>query len=136
MIAGIGVDIVEIGKMKDLVSNYPAKINSIFTPREINFCRPRTRVSVNNGGKRFAAIFAAKEAALKSLGTGWERGRDLLDIEIAPLGESHAKLKNSQFQVSLFERLEERARGLDIKELRGSFSYSGDVAIAQVVALR
>ena len=136
MIAGIGVDIVEIGKMKDLVANYPAKIGSIFTPREISFCRPRTRVSVNNGAKRFAAIFAAKEAALKSLATGWERGRDLLDIEIIPLGESHAKLKNSQFQVRLFERLEERARGLSVKELTGSFSYSGDIAIAQVVALK
>ena len=129
MIAGIGVDIVEIGKVKDLVANYPAKINSIFTPREINFCK-------NNGAKRFAAIFAAKEAALKSLATGWERGRDLLDIEIVPLGESHAKLKNSQFQVSLFQRLEERARGLSVKELKGSFSYSGDIAIAQVLALK
>ena len=130
--------------MKDLVANYPAKLGSVFTPREINFCRPRTRVSVNNWGtpkgmaspKRFAAIFAAKEAALKSLATGWERGRDLLDIEIVFSGESHAKLKNSQFHVRLFQRLEEMGRGLSIKKLTGSFSYSGDIAIAQVVALR
>lgn len=122
MISGIGIDIVEINKMRELVTNYPAKINSIFTPRELNFCK-------GNGCHRFSAIFAAKEATLKSLDTGWERGRDLLDIEIIPF-------KNSQFKVNLFERLGQRARELSIKELRGSFSFSGNLAIAQVVALK
>lgn len=122
MISGIGIDIVEINKVRELVTNYPAKINSIFTAQELAFCR-------NNGFKRFSIIFAAKEAALKSLNTGWERGRDLLDIEIVPL-------KKSRFRVNLFHRLEEKARELSIKELRGSFSYSGNIAIAQVMALK
>lgn len=121
MISGIGIDIVEINKMKDIVINYPARMNSIFSPGELGFCR-------NNGFKRFSVIFAAKEATLKALNTGWERGRDLLDIEIVPM-------KKNRFQVNLFHRLEERARKLSIKELVGSFSFNGNLAIAQVLAL-
>ena len=122
MIAGIGIDVVEMKKVRELITNYPSKISSIFTPGEINFCR-------NNGFKRFSVIFAAKEAVLKSLSTGWEKGRDLLDIEIVPL-------RNNQFQINLFYGLEEKMRKLSIKELKGSFSFSGDLAIAQVLALR
>ena len=122
MISGIGIDIVEIGKIKKFITNYPGKINSIFTPKELRFCR-------NNGFKRFSVIFAAKEAVLKSLNTGWEKGRDLLDIEIVPI-------RGNQFQINLFHRLEKKMRELSIKKLKGSFSSSGDLAIAQVLALR
>jgi len=122
MISGIGIDIVEIGKMKDLVTRYPAKLNSIFTPEEVSFCR-------GNGYRRFSAIFAAKEATLKSLSSGWEKGGDLLDIKITPL-------KNKQFRAAVSRRVGEKARKLAVKELKGSFSYSGEIAIAQVIALK
>ena len=116
------MDIAETGKMRELVTNYPKKIDSIFTSREINFCKA-------GGFKRFSVIFAAKEAVLKSLSTGWERGGDLLDIEIFPL-------KNSRFKVRLSRRLEQKARELTVKELMGSFSYSKDIVVAQVMALK
>lgn len=120
-IRGIGIDIVEISKVREIVINYPNKLNLIFTHEELVFCR-------HNRFGRFSAIFTSKEATLKALHTNWERGRDLLDIEIVPLN-------NSQFYVNLYNRLRERAQELLIKEMRGAFSFSRDIAIAHVLAL-
>jgi holo-[acyl-carrier protein] synthase len=121
MLYSIGIDLVEIAKVKKLVTNYPSRLNSIFTSRERSFCGAK-------GFNKFSMVFAAKEAALKALHTGWEKGRDLLDIEIIPLARG-------QFNASLSNRLKERAGELSVNELKGSFSFSGDLAIAQVVAL-
>jgi holo-[acyl-carrier protein] synthase len=120
MLSSIGIDIIEIKKMQELIRNYPSKLNSIFTPAELSFCKA-------NGFKRFSLIFAAKEASLKALDTGWEKGRDLLDVEIIPLN-------NGQFKVRLSGRLKQRAKKLSIKEQIGSFSGTRDIAIAQVLS--
>lgn len=121
MLYSIGIDLVEIPKVRKLVTNYPSKLTSIFTPQELSFCRPQRYHA-------YAMVFAAKEAALKALHTGWERGRDLLDIEVIPL-------ERGQFLARLSNRLKEKAAELSIREMRGSFSFSGELAIAQVLAL-
>lgn len=118
----IGIDVVEIDKLRDIIDRYPSKIGSIFTFNEIECCRDKR-------AKRFSAIFAAKEAVLKSLNTGWERGRDLLDIEIV-------LKKNNQFGVNLSDKLLEKAGREKISEFKGSYSFSGNLAIAQVFALK
>ena len=117
----IGIDLVEIIRVRELITRYPSKLTSIFTPQELSFCGAK-------GFNKFSMVFAAKEAVLKALHTGWERGRDLLDIEIIPL-------ERGQFLARLSNRLKEKAAELSIREIRGSFSFSGDLAIAQVLAL-
>lgn len=121
MLYSIGIDLVEIAKVKELVARHPSRLNSIFTSRELSFCGAK-------GFNKFSMVFAAKEAALKALHTGWEKGRDLLDIEIIPLARG-------QFKASLSNRLKERAAVLSVRELKGSFSFSGGLVIAQVLAL-
>ena len=121
MLYSIGIDLVEITRVKELVVRHPSRLTSIFTLQELSFCGVK-------GFNRFSMVFAAKEAALKALHTGWERGRDLLDIEIIPL-------ERGQFLARLSNRLKEKAAELSIREMRGSFSFSGDLAIAQVIAL-
>lgn len=64
MIIGIGVDLVEVGRVKTLLKN--PNISRIFTSQEIKYCQSRKNVA-----ESFAVRFAAKEAFLKAIGTGW-----------------------------------------------------------------
>lgn len=121
MFVGIGIDVMEIEKVREIVLNYPRQIDSIFTPAELSFCRKKCF-------HRYSMLLAAKEAILKALQTGWERGSDYLDIEIIPL-------EKGQFAARLFSGLKEKADRLKVKELKGSFAFSREAAIAQVLAL-
>lgn len=71
-IRGIGIDIEEVGRFRKAPA---ALLRRIFTPREIEECRGRP--------ESFAARFAAKEAFLKALGTGYSRGIGWRDLEVA-----------------------------------------------------
>lgn len=78
MLAGIGTDIVEIGRIKKACAN-DRFLARVFTAQERAYCESR-------GAGRFAsyaARFAGKEAVMKALGTGLRGGR-LLEIEILP----------------------------------------------------
>ena len=78
MIVGIGVDIVEIKRMRKAMERSKEKfLLRLFTPDEQEYC---------NGHRdpvpHFAARFAAKEAVFKALGTGWAKGVTWLDVEV------------------------------------------------------
>ena len=64
MVIGIGIDLIEVRRVKALL-NKP-NLGRIFTAQEIKYCR-----SKKNPAESFAARFAAKEAFLKAVGTGW-----------------------------------------------------------------
>jgi len=69
VIVGFGVDIAEVDRLEDAITRRGrAFIERVFTPLEIAYCE-RFRYSA----ERYAARFAAKEAAMKALGTGWTR---------------------------------------------------------------
>ena len=80
MILGIGSDIIEIARIKKNIECYRGRfLNRIFTVAEQNYCLNRKEPSVH-----FAGRFAAKEAIVKALGTGFIRGISWQDIEILP----------------------------------------------------
>src|SRR5262245_39633305 len=79
MIVGVGVDIIEIGRIEQALNRRGNRFrNRVFTPLEIEYCEAQ-------GSKyaSYAARFAAKEAAMKALGKGWFDGIGWTEIEIS-----------------------------------------------------
>jgi len=82
-IAGIGVDVVPFARIERLISEHEARLSRVFTVRERTFCDGAAgarRIA------RYAAAFAAKEAVMKSLGTGWRSDVEWCDIDTLPVG--------------------------------------------------
>jgi holo-[acyl-carrier protein] synthase len=78
-IVGHGIDIVETVRIKSLVEEHSQRfLDRCFTPREIEYCRANPKRYFEH----LAGRFAAKEAVLKVLGTGWRGGIAWTDIEI------------------------------------------------------
>lgn len=78
MILGVGIDIVDVTRIEALLTKYGARfIARIFTRGEAVYCE-----SKNNPSLHLAARFAAKEAAMKALGTGFAEGIKFTDIEV------------------------------------------------------
>ena len=78
MIIGTGVDICEVPRIAESIARFGDRfLHRVFTEREIRYCR-----SKKNSVERFAARFAAKEAAMKALGTGASRGVTWKSIEV------------------------------------------------------
>lgn len=116
-----GVDIIEIHRVKEVLDRYGDRfLARVFTPGEIAYCRGRA--------PNLAARFAAKEAAMKALGTG-VRGVGWKDIEIvrAPSGAPG---------VDYHGRARARAQRLGVVETSLSISHSREYAVAFVVVRR
>ncbi len=78
MIKGIGVDVVEIGRMKDVVAKWgDSFLQKIFTEGELAYARSK-KFPLNH----IAGRFAAKEAVAKALATGWSGGFRWKDVEV------------------------------------------------------
>jgi holo-[acyl-carrier protein] synthase len=79
-IVGIGTDIVECLRIGRMIEQHGELfLTRVYTDREIRYCRARKRAT-----EHFAERWAAKEAILKALGTGWRRGVSWTDIEVRP----------------------------------------------------
>jgi holo-[acyl-carrier protein] synthase len=77
-IIGLGLDATEIARVEGLIARYGDRfLRRVYTDREIAYCRARRRAA-----ESFAARFAAKEAAMKALGTGHTRGVTWRSIEV------------------------------------------------------
>lgn len=78
LIVGLGTDIVEIVRIGEMIERHgEAFLNRIYTPEEIQYCQKRKHCN-----EAFAGRWAAKEAVMKALGTGFIRGIGWQDIEI------------------------------------------------------
>jgi holo-[acyl-carrier protein] synthase len=78
VIVGIGTDIVECLRIGRLIEQHGELfLGKVFTAREIRYCQERKRAI-----EHFAGRWAAKEAILKSLGTGWAKGISWTDVEV------------------------------------------------------
>lgn len=77
MIYGIGTDIIAISRIKSAIEKNPRFVDKIFSPAEILYCQNRA-----NPYQSYAARFAAKEAVMKAIGTGWDGTINWIDIEI------------------------------------------------------
>jgi len=122
MIVGIGVDLVEVGRIERAVRRYGDRfVRRIFTDREADYCRSGPRPE-----ERFATRFAAKEAALKALGVGWSQGVRFVEAEVSnnELGAPFVTFSGRALELS---------RRLGVQRVHVSMTHHRDFAIAQVV---
>jgi len=107
MIAGIGIDIVEIARIAEMLTRWEMRfLSKVFTDDEIALCDGRTHRAAS-----YAARFAAKEACAKALGTGWNDSFSWKDFSIrtAPDGRPlpvlsprlQARLSSAKVHLSL-----------------------------------
>jgi holo-[acyl-carrier protein] synthase len=79
MIVGTGVDIAEVPRIAASIERFGERfLRRVFTDAEIRYCESKA-----NKSERYAARFAAKEAALKAIGTGLHHGISWKDVEVA-----------------------------------------------------
>jgi holo-[acyl-carrier protein] synthase len=113
-----GVDIIEISRVRQVLERYGRRfLERVYTPGEIAYCRGRP--------PNLAARFAAKEATMKTLGTG-VRGVSWKDIEVV-------RHESGAPSVKLHGRAERRAQRLGVREISLSLSHSREYAVAFVV---
>ena len=79
MIVAIGIDIIEVARIREVLARTPRFRDRVFTAAERAYCDSRGAVAAQH----YAARFAAKEAALKALQTGWRGGVSWQDVEVA-----------------------------------------------------
>ncbi|GAB6085263.1 holo-ACP synthase [Alkaliphilus crotonatoxidans] len=122
MIKGIGIDIIEIARIKKAVEKNPRFLERFFTPGERQLLKEK-----GNHPASIAGFFAAKEAIVKALGTGF-RNMKWQDIEIQrnPLGKPTVKFHNNSKKI---------AYSKGIEEILISISHSRENAVAQAIAM-
>lgn len=77
-IVGIGTDIAECARIEKMIEKHGAHfVDHVYTPSEVKYCEEKKRSQ-----EHFAGRWAAKEAVLKALGTGWSVGISWKDVEI------------------------------------------------------
>jgi holo-[acyl-carrier protein] synthase len=122
MIVGMGLDIAEVDRIAAAIQRYGRQfLERIFTPAEIAYCQ-----SYRHSAERFAGRFAAKEAAMKALGTGWRRGVRWVDFEVLRETSGKPVLK-------LSGKAAEYAAALGVRNIVLTISHSGRTALAEVI---
>ncbi len=122
MIVGTGVDITEVGRIAASIERFGRRFTErVFTAEEIRYCESKA-----NQAERYAARFAAKEAAMKAIGTGWRHGVTWQDIEVrrAPGGRPTIAFRGKAAE--FFQKLGATRAHL-------SLSHTKEFALAQVV---
>ncbi len=120
MVKGIGVDIIDIPRVKKMVDKESRFFEKVFSETEIRYCRSKYREEVH-----FAARFAAKEAFFKAMGTGWRYGMRWQDISVEndELGKPEIKLSGKTL-----ENFEKNR----FKHIHLSISHTKEYAVAFV----
>ena len=115
--AGIGVDIVEISRMKSILEKTPSFARRVFTEDERAYCDASSRPAAH-----YASRFASREAVLKALGTGFSQGVGRKDVSVTrdKLGKPKAL---------------EIAHELGVVEVALSITLTGDLAVANAIAI-
>jgi len=119
-----GIDLVEVSRIAAMVDRHGDRfLERVFTPGE----RAYALESRKRGEERLAARFAAKEAVLKALGTGWRSGIAWTDVEVVSLPSGAPELR-------LSGRAAEIARERGIERWLLSLSHTSVAAIASAIA--
>ena len=122
MIVGIGIDVAEVKRIRAVIESQGERfLRRVFTLEEVAYCE-----KFKNKYERYAGRFAAKEAAMKALGTGWSRGVRWVDVEVvrARGGRPILELKGEARKV---------ADRLGVKNIALSMIHTVEQAIAQVI---
>jgi holo-[acyl-carrier protein] synthase len=124
-VIGHGIDLVEIARIVDMLEKHGERfLERCFTVEEYDYCEEGGR----RRGERLAARFAAKEAVLKALGTGWRNGIAWTDIEVVrePSGQPTVRLSGEAGRVA-------QQQGVTRWVL--SLSHTDTHAVASAIAL-
>jgi holo-[acyl-carrier protein] synthase len=119
MVLGIGVDIIEIKRIREIIERYGKRfVDKVFTPVEVAYCE-----SKKIPFQHYAARFAAKEAVAKAIATGWRGDFRWKDVEVSndDLGQPG---------ITLYGRLAAR---IDRRRIYLSLSHSDNSVIAFVI---
>jgi holo-[acyl-carrier protein] synthase len=121
MILGTGVDLAEVTRIRASAERYgPRFLERIFTPRELAYVAQKA-----NRYERLAARFAAKEAGMKALGTGWSHGVRWQDFEVTNLPSGRPTL-------TLHGVAAELAARLGVAHIHLSLTHTAEMAQAYV----
>ena len=122
MIVGTGIDIAEVPRIRQSIERFGERfLQRIFTAEEIRYCDSKA-----NRFERYAARFAAKEAAMKALGTGWNHGVRWVDCEVA-------RLPGGRPTIAFHGKAGEFAAKLGVKNAALSITHTKEQAMAQVI---
>jgi holo-[acyl-carrier protein] synthase len=122
VIVSIGIDIIEVVRIREVLLRTPRFAERVFTAAERAYCDSRGAVSAQH----YAARFAAKEAALKALQTGWRGGIGWQEVEVASRESGAPYLIFTGQVLVVFQKFGATATHL-------SMSHTNQHAIAQVV---
>ncbi len=122
MIVGTGVDIAEVHRIRESIERFGERfLRRVFTDGEIQYCEAKV-----SRFESYAARFAAKEASMKALGTGWNHGVRWRDVEVVrPKGQR----PTIQFhgQAAVF------AQKLGARNVALSITHTREQALAHVI---
>jgi holo-[acyl-carrier protein] synthase len=122
MIVGTGVDLAEVPRIRAAIERYGKRfIERIFTGREIAYVEGKA-----NKYERYAGRFAAKEAGMKAIGTGWKRGVRWLDFEVANMPTGKPTLV-------FYGAAAEIANRMGVKSVSLSLTHTAELGMAHVI---
>lgn len=122
MIVSIGIDIVEVYRISETIQRTPRFVERVFTEKERAYCDAKGAASAQS----YAARFAAKEAFLKALKTGWRGKITWQDMEILndALGVPNLEIKGEARKL---------LENLGANKIHLSMSHTTDHAVAEVI---
>jgi holo-[acyl-carrier protein] synthase len=122
MIVGTGIDIAEVPRIAESIARFGDRfLRRIYTEGEIRYCESKA-----NRVERYAARFAAKEAGMKALGTGWNHGVRWRDVEVT-------RQAGGRPTMTFHGKAAEFAVRLGAVHVALSLSHTAEQAIAQVI---
>jgi holo-[acyl-carrier protein] synthase len=122
MIVGTGIDIAEVPRLAEAIGRFGERfLKRIFTDAEIRYCESKA-----NRIERYAARFAAKEAGMKALGTGWNHGVRWRDIEVQ-------RQPGGRPTLAFHGKAGEFACKMGVTNIALSLTHTADEAMAQVI---
>lgn len=122
MILGTGIDLAEVPRVRASIERYGDRfLRRVYTEREIAYVERKA-----NKYERYAARFAAKEAGMKAIGTGWRNGIRWQDFEVANLPSGRPTL-------SFHGVAAEYARRLGVTNVQLSLTHTADLGMAFVI---
>src|SRR2546423_14192119 len=122
MIIGTGIDIAEVPRIRQSIERFGDRfLRRIYTLGEMRYCDSKA-----NRAERYAARFAAKEAAMKALGTGWNHGVSWRDCEVV-------RLPGGRPTIQFHGKAEEFAAKLGVKNAALSITHTKEQALAEII---
>jgi holo-[acyl-carrier protein] synthase len=122
MVLGSGVDLCEVTRLRDAIARHGQRLlHRVFTDREIAYAERKA-----NKFERYAARFAAKEAGMKALGTGWRGGLGWRDLEVTNLRSGRPTLTFHGVAAKIAEQL-------GVRNISLSITHTKEQALAMVI---